>query len=223
MKPRNKSDFVCQALVIRSLMESSEIKLLSLIAMIQRYSLVLSRLTALVLCVILNKWLLPFKAQFWIFIKVVYWQCYLVVTWLVPHETAAVSTHVLCTPYNHAPVYSVTSFRATYVGCMCVYLQTAIREIFTYLYYFKCTFFSPCVKGFFLIFMLCILMNNKDLFDLIWFGLLGRTVSQTTINVTYFHHHINEKGQSRCTEEMQRKWCSWLCCSLQRYVTMLVG
>ena len=24
-------------------------------------------------------------------------------TWLVPHETAAVSAQVLCTPYNHAP------------------------------------------------------------------------------------------------------------------------
>ena len=44
----------------------------------------------------------------------------LVVTWLVPRETAAVSAHVLCTPYNHAPVYSVISFEATYVGCMCV-------------------------------------------------------------------------------------------------------
>ena len=31
------------------------------------------------------------------------------VTWLVPRETVAVSAHVLCTPYNHAPVYKVTS------------------------------------------------------------------------------------------------------------------
>ena len=28
-------------------------------------------------------------------------QCCLVVTWLVPRETAAVSLHVLCTPYSH--------------------------------------------------------------------------------------------------------------------------
>ena len=27
-----------------------------------------------------------------------------VVTWLVPRESAALSAHVLCTPYNHAPV-----------------------------------------------------------------------------------------------------------------------
>ena len=39
-----------------------------------------------------------------------YLQCYLVVAWLVPRETAAVSAHVLCIPYTHAPVYSVTSF-----------------------------------------------------------------------------------------------------------------
>ena len=31
-----------------------------------------------------------------------------------------VSAHVLCTPYNHAPVYSATSSQATYVVCMCV-------------------------------------------------------------------------------------------------------
>ena len=37
----------------------------------------------------------------------------LVITLLVPHETAAVSAHVLCTPYNHAPVYSITSCEAT--------------------------------------------------------------------------------------------------------------
>ena len=45
----------------------------------------------------------------------------MVVTWLVPHETAAVSAHVLCTPYNHAPVYSVISFEATYARFACVF------------------------------------------------------------------------------------------------------
>ena len=30
-----------------------------------------------------------------------------VVTWLVPWETAAVLAQVLCTPFNHAPVYCV--------------------------------------------------------------------------------------------------------------------
>ena len=28
-----------------------------------------------------------------------------VLAWLVPHETAAVSVQVLCTPYNHAPCH----------------------------------------------------------------------------------------------------------------------
>ena len=42
--------------------------------------------------------------------EVVYWQHYLVVAWLVPRETAAVSAKVLCTPHNHAPVDRVTLF-----------------------------------------------------------------------------------------------------------------
>ena len=42
----------------------------------------------------------------------------LVVTWLMLCETAAISAHILCTPYNLAPVYSVSSFPAIYVGCI---------------------------------------------------------------------------------------------------------
>ena len=40
-------------------------------------------------------------------------QCCLVVTWLVPHEIAAILAQVLCTPFNHAPVYNVPLFEAT--------------------------------------------------------------------------------------------------------------
>ena len=36
------------------------------------------------------------------------------------HVKPLVSAHILCTPYNHAMVYSVTLFEATYLGCMCV-------------------------------------------------------------------------------------------------------
>ena len=36
--------------------------------------------------------------------------------------TASVSAQVLCTSYNHTPVYSVTLFKATYVGCVHVWL-----------------------------------------------------------------------------------------------------
>ena len=32
----------------------------------------------------------------------------LIVTWLAPHKMAAISAQVLCPPYSHAPVYSVT-------------------------------------------------------------------------------------------------------------------
>ena len=43
----------------------------------------------------------------------VYLKYYLVVTWLVPRETAAVSAHALCSLYTHASVYSVPLFEAT--------------------------------------------------------------------------------------------------------------
>ena len=33
----------------------------------------------------------------------------LFVTWLVPRETTAISAHVLCTPFNHAPIFIVSS------------------------------------------------------------------------------------------------------------------
>ena len=43
---------------------------------------------------------------------------YLVVKWLVSCEIAAISVHVLCTPYNHAPVYSVTTKGACVFSCI---------------------------------------------------------------------------------------------------------
>ena len=62
-----------------------------------------------------------FQCIFLISTEVVYWQNYLVVAWLVSRETAAISAQVLCTPFNHAPVYSVTSFKATQVSGACVF------------------------------------------------------------------------------------------------------
>ena len=60
-------------------------------------------------------------SRFAISIEVLYSQRCLFVTWLVPrHNTAAVSVHVLCTPYNHAPVYGATSCKATRVERVCV-------------------------------------------------------------------------------------------------------
>ena len=40
--------------------------------------------------------------------------------WLVPHETAAVSAQVLCTPYNHAPCYFMQSHIRKVYACLAV-------------------------------------------------------------------------------------------------------
>ena len=91
-----------------------------LIAFISRRSPLSGRLTALLLHAILNEWLWLFVARFGIATEILYLRRCLVVTWLVSRGTDAVSAHGLCTPNNHAPVYSVTSFQATCVGA-CVF------------------------------------------------------------------------------------------------------
>ena len=40
--------------------------------------------------------------------------------WLVPHETAAVSAQVLCTPYNHAPCHFMQSHIREAYACLAV-------------------------------------------------------------------------------------------------------
>ena len=65
----------------------------------------------------LNEWLALHSAFLTAHQSGVLQRC-LVVTWLVSPKTAAVPVHVLFTPYNHAPVYSVTLFKA--VRCLCV-------------------------------------------------------------------------------------------------------
>ena len=51
--------------------------------------------------------------------------------YLVQRETAAVSVHVLCTPYNNEPLYGVASFEDTYVvACMCVLVVTVLRRCY---------------------------------------------------------------------------------------------
>ena len=40
--------------------------------------------------------------------------------WLVPHETAAVSAQVLCTPYNHAPCHFMQSHIRKVHACLAV-------------------------------------------------------------------------------------------------------
>ena len=49
--------------------------------------------------------------------------------------------------------------------------------------YFTCTFLSPCIKGKFSFLCFCILMNNKDLFDLIKMGLIAADVNTEIIPV----------------------------------------
>ena len=40
--------------------------------------------------------------------------------WLVPHETAAVSAQVLCTPYNHAPCHFMQNHIRKVYACLAV-------------------------------------------------------------------------------------------------------
>ena len=40
--------------------------------------------------------------------------------WLVPHETAAVSAQVLCTPYNHVPCHFMQSHILKVYACLAV-------------------------------------------------------------------------------------------------------
>ena len=78
-----------------------------MITFIWRYSLLSSRLTALLSHVILNERLSSFMALFSTSIKVVYLQRYLVVTWLVPSEAAAALAHVLCIHHRLPPCTSL--------------------------------------------------------------------------------------------------------------------
>ena len=80
-----------------------------MIAYIALFSALLSRLTALACG---STWVISFTARFWN----IHWSGVLTaLAWLVPHETAAVSAQVLCTPYNHAP---------------CTFMQSHIRKVY---------------------------------------------------------------------------------------------
>ena len=60
---------------------------------------------------------LKYKARFWISSEVVYLQRYsMVVIWLVQCENVAISAHVLGTPYNRAPDYSVIRIHILHLG-----------------------------------------------------------------------------------------------------------
>ena len=69
-----------------------------MIAFIQRYSPLSSRLAAL-------HWTAFYSA----FLNIHRSGVLTAMAWLVPHETAAVSAQVLCTQYNHAPCHIMQS------------------------------------------------------------------------------------------------------------------
>ena len=99
---------------------------------IEHYSLLSSRLTVPMLHMILNEWLYPFIASFLISAEDVYWQHYLVVTWLVPCETAASSAQVMFTyrsftSYNHAPVHFIQSQTGSVHVFVCVCVCACVR------------------------------------------------------------------------------------------------
>ena len=86
--------------------------LLMMVAFIQRYSPLSSRLTALV-NVILHEWLAFYSA----FLNIQPSGGLTALTWMVPPETAAVSAQVMCTPYNRAPCHIMQSH---VVRCMSI-------------------------------------------------------------------------------------------------------
>ena len=66
--------------------------------------------------VILHQWL-AFYSEF----LNIHWSGVLTaLAWLVPHETAAVSAHVLRTPYNHAPCHFMQSHIRKVYACLAV-------------------------------------------------------------------------------------------------------
>ena len=86
-----------------------------MIAYIALFSALLSRLTAFACG---SAWVTSFMRVFWISTD---WSGVLTeLAWLVPHETAAVSAQVLCTPYNHAPCHFMQSHIRKVYACLAV-------------------------------------------------------------------------------------------------------
>ena len=88
-----------------------------MIAYIALFSALLSRLTALA-CV--SAWVTSFIARFFFFFNIHRSGVLTALAWLVPHETAAVSAQVLCTPYNHAPCHFMQSHIRKVYACLAV-------------------------------------------------------------------------------------------------------
>ena len=61
-----------------------------------------------------------FIARFFFFFYILRSGVLTALAWLVPHETAAISAHVLCTPYNHAPCHFMQSHIRKVYACLAV-------------------------------------------------------------------------------------------------------
>ena len=85
-----------------------------MITYIALFSALLSRLTALACG---STWVTIFIACF----LNIHWSGVLTaLAWLMPHETAAVWVHVLCTSYNHAPCHFMQSHIRKMYACLAV-------------------------------------------------------------------------------------------------------
>ena len=85
-----------------------------MIAYIVLFSALLSRHTALACG---STWVTSFIARF---LNIHRSGVLTALAWLVPHETAAVSVQVLCTPYNHAPCHFMQSHIRKVYACLAV-------------------------------------------------------------------------------------------------------
>ena len=79
------------------------------------FSALLSRLTVLACGA---TWVISFL--WWVLISTKVVSVLTALAWLVPQETAAVSAHVLCTPYNHAPCHFMQSHIHKVYECLAV-------------------------------------------------------------------------------------------------------
>ena len=66
--------------------------------------------------VVLHEWLAFYSA----FLNIHRSGVLTALAWLVPHETAAISAQVLCTPYNHAPCHFMHSHIRKVYACLAV-------------------------------------------------------------------------------------------------------
>ena len=78
------------------------------------YSAILhSQADSLDACLILHEWIAFYST----FLNIHWSSVLTALAWLVPHETAAVSVQVLCTPYNHVS---------------CHFMQSHIRKVYAF-------------------------------------------------------------------------------------------